>query len=46
MKNKDPEAWKAREIREKILPKKAIEVDDENFGFGSYSDKSSEKSSP
>jgi len=24
MKNKDPEAWKAREIREKILPKKAI----------------------
>ena len=46
MKNKDPEAWKAREIREKILPKKAIEVDDDNFGFGPYSNQSSQKTSP
>ena len=46
MKNKDPEAWKARQICEKILPKKAIEVNDDNFGFGSYSNQSSQKTSP
>ena len=46
MKNKDPEAWKARQICEKILPKKTIEVNDENFGFGSYSNQSSQQTSP